>query len=55
MILNWQHIEGGETKSASGPTKYLRRGERIIFKCEGESSGSAELQKVTVTYNKVFV
>lgn len=45
----------GDTKSASGPTKYLRRGERIIFKCEGESTGSAELTKVTVTYNKVFV
>lgn len=45
----------GETGSASGPTMYLRRGERITFKCEGESTGSAELTKVTVTYNKVFI
>lgn len=45
----------GDIKSESGPTKYLRRGERIIFKCEGESTGSAELTKVTVTYNKVYV
>lgn len=45
----------GDTKSASGPTKYLRRGERITFKCEGESTGSAELTSVTVTYNKVLI
>ena len=45
----------GETGTENGTSKYLRRGERIIFKCEGESTGSAEITNITVTYNKVFI